>query len=51
MDLRRFRGLFKTENSARKGEHCRSDGPVGLGDDPECLLSHRVGADDTPAVL
>jgi hypothetical protein len=22
VDLRRFRGLFKTENSARKGEHC-----------------------------
>src|SRR5215211_5383224 len=22
LDLRRFRGLFKTENSARKGEHC-----------------------------
>src|SRR5829696_4839564 len=22
LDLHRFRGLFKTENSARKGEHC-----------------------------
>jgi hypothetical protein len=22
VDLRRFRGLFETENSARKGEHC-----------------------------
>ena len=22
LDLRRFRGLFQTENSARKGEHC-----------------------------
>jgi hypothetical protein len=22
LDLRRFRGLFKTENSARKGEQC-----------------------------
>jgi hypothetical protein len=22
LDLRRFRGLFKTENGARKGEHC-----------------------------
>ena len=22
VDLHRFRGLFKTENSARKGEHC-----------------------------
>src|SRR3712207_8621910 len=22
MDLRRFRGLFKTDNSARKGEQC-----------------------------
>jgi hypothetical protein len=22
LDLPRFRGLYKTENSARKGEHC-----------------------------
>jgi hypothetical protein len=22
LDLRRFRGLFETENSTRKGEHC-----------------------------
>ena len=27
LDLRRFRGLFKTENSARKGEHCHQQTP------------------------
>jgi hypothetical protein len=27
------------------------DGPVGLGDDPDGLLSYRVGADDAPSVL
>ena len=31
LDLRRFRGLFKAENSARKGEHCHEpDRPTGV---------------------
>ena len=27
VDLRRFRGLFQTENSARKGEQCHEQTP------------------------
>ena len=59
LDLRRFRGLYKTENSAQKGEHChertrpthdRNEPELPRGEDGQCKMANLIRFADPAAV-